>query len=429
MKILIVSQYWFPENGVPQRRWQWLSQILTEAGHDVVVIAPPPHYQRKVTFRDWARRKHSLTPLLSKGASGESIYRSAFLPEGQSLISRVFNQAFVAFGMIWVAIRSSRDLRDIDVVIGTVPALPTAAVAATVARLFDAPYLIDLRDAWPDLLEEATNWNRDLGKRSLHEKVLSQGPLQAMLWLARNVINRVLERAQGIFVTSEFLREQLLQQLGSGRRDVTTIRNVFPPETPLVRDGWRAPQGGRINVLYAGTLGRAQNLGNAITAANLVAERGIEINLRLVGAGVARKTLSGLIAESRAHISIEDRRDADALGDCYQWADTALVHLTDWEPLSRAVPSKTYELMELGIHISGVVAGETAEIIERLGAGDVVEPESPSALADLWCALAMNPDRLIVSGDGASWVRRERNEVVPPLLIDSIATAREKKHP
>jgi len=160
-----------------------------------------------------------------------------------------------------------------------------------------------------------------------------------------------------------------------------------------------------------------------------VAERGIEINLRLVGAGVARKTLSGLIAESRAHISIEDRRDADALGDCYQWADTALVHLTDWEPLSRAVPSKTYELMELGIHISGVVAGETAEIIERLGAGDVVEPESPSALADLWCALAMNPDRLIVSGDGASWVRRERNEVVPPLLIDSIATAREKKHP
>ncbi|RUQ14369.1 glycosyltransferase WbuB [Corynebacterium genitalium] len=428
MKILIVSQYWFPENGVPQRRWQWLSQILTEAGHDVMVIAPPPHYQRKVTFRDWVRRKRSRTPRLSKGASGELIYRSAFLPEGQSLISRVFNQAFVAFGMMWVALRSSRDLRDVDVVVGTVPALPTAPVAAAVSRLIGAPYLIDLRDAWPDLLEEASNWNRDLGKRSLHEKVLSRGPLQAMLWLARKVIDRVLERAQGILVTSEFLREQLLHQLGSSRRDIATIRNVFPPETSLVRDGWRAPKGGRINVLYAGTLGRAQNLGNAIAAASLVAERGIEINLRLVGAGVARKTLSDLISDSRAHISIEDRRDADALGDCYQWADTALVHLTDWEPLSRAVPSKTYELMELGIHISGVVAGETAELIEKLGAGDVVEPESPSALADLWYFLAMNPDQLRVSADGASWVRRERNEVVPPLLIDSIAKAKAKKH-
>lgn len=386
-------------------------------------MAPPPHYQRKLTLREWSEQLSKNRRQSEKGAAGETIYRSSFLPEGQSLLSRVFNQAYVAAGMIYVSVRYVKKLKDTDAVIGTVPALPTAAVARVVGRIYRAPYLIDLRDAWPDLLEEATNWNRGLNKRSLHEKVLSRGPMQALTWVARKVINRVLNRSDGILVTSEFLRQQLLEQFESPNREITTIRNVFPPETPLSRAGWQVPQRGSINVLYAGTLGRAQNLGNAITAANMVADRGVDISLRLVGAGVARNTLSSMIAGTRANISIEDRRDADALGDFYQWADTALVHLTDWEPLARAVPSKTYELMEAGIHISGVVAGETAEMIRKLGAGDVVEPESPSALADLWCDLAWNPGRLRVESTGADWVRRERREVVPPHLVEAITAA------
>ena len=56
MKILIVSQYWAPENGVPQRRWSWLSQLLVEQGHQLTVIAPPPHYDRKISSTEWVRK-------------------------------------------------------------------------------------------------------------------------------------------------------------------------------------------------------------------------------------------------------------------------------------------------------------------------------------------------------------------------------------
>lgn len=53
MKILFISQYWAPENGVPQRRWSWLTDLLETEGHSVTVIAPPPHYNRSPSLGEW----------------------------------------------------------------------------------------------------------------------------------------------------------------------------------------------------------------------------------------------------------------------------------------------------------------------------------------------------------------------------------------
>ena len=106
-------------------------------------------------------------------------------------------------------------------------------------------------------------------------------------------------------------------------------------------------------------------------------------------------------------------RSAAEIVGFYEWADTALVHLTDWEPLDRAVPSKTYELMSVGIHISGVVKGETARIIKLLEAGDTVSPENPHELAELWTALYKNPSRLSITTKGGMWVESQRETVVP----------------
>lgn len=427
LKVLVVSQYWYPENGVPQRRWTWLSQILTNAGYEVTVIAPPPHYQRKLSLREWWTERKEARPENVPGPSGETIVRSGFIPEGNSLTLRALNQASVALGMVWLAIRKPAILQGYrpDIVIGTVPALPTSVVAATLACLYRAPYLIDLRDAWPDLLQEANQWNRGVGEKSMRERVLSHGPLQLVTRLTRIVIDRVLENSNGILVTADYLRRQLHERPAIQRRGkkISTIRNVFPPKTPVARKPQLSTAKNSLNVLYAGTLGRAQNLANAIEAANIVASIGININLRLVGAGAARDSLTELICNSGRHVSIENRRPADDLADYYSWADTALVHLTDWEPLTRVVPSKTYELMEIGIHISGAVAGEAADLISSLEAGDVVPPESPEKLARLWIELAQNPERLKVSTKAAEWVARERSQVAPPRLLTAISRA------
>lgn len=170
-------------------------------------------------------------------------------------------------------------------------------------------------------------------------------------------------------------------------------------------------------MLYAGTIGRAQNLQNALQAASLAQQQGLQIHMIFVGAGAARE----LLEEKARELGIDARfirlKPAERLNTYYDWADTALVHLAEWEPLQRTVPSKTYELLFNQIHISGVVEGEAADLIRDLDGGDVVSPQDPEALANLWVALSRNPSRLKVGVTGRDWVSRERQETTPVRLL------------
>lgn len=421
-----MSQYWYPENGVPQRRWAWLTKILVRNGHQVTVIAPPPHYERKTSFKYWKDtqgwRSHATE---ETGPSGERIIRSGFFPAGNSLTQRIFNQAFVALSMIALHVMPGKRARELrpDLVIGTVPALPTSVIAALVARLHGVPYVLDLRDAWPDLLRESKSWNSGVGKRTLREKLLSIGPLQLLSSATEKSMNLSLKNASGIIVTSQKEADHLSEtftHLPECQRPVLrVIRNVFPPKSDSERSVERS-KSSSLRVLYAGTLGRAQKLENALIAARMARDAGIDLKLRLIGDGAAWYALHEKAEELGLDVEFHHRLPADELREYYDWADTGLVHLTDWGALERAIPSKTYELMELGVHISGVVTGEARDLITELGAGHVVEPEKPNELANLWAELSRHPELLSVSDAGRKWVRRQRDEEVPTNLLEVI---------
>src|SRR5699024_12664040 len=84
------------------------------------------------------------------------------------------------------------------------------------------------------------------------------------------------------------------------------------------------------------------------------------------------------------------------------------------------------ELMELGIHISGVLNGEAGALIEELDAGHVVAPEAPEALAQLWIDLARNRKLLEVSESGKKWVEEERSFTAPGNMIGSLERVHKK---
>lgn len=425
MRILVLSQYWYPENGVPQRRWTWITQILQDAGHEVTVIAPPPHYKRSISLREWAKGGGLATVAqVDSGLNGETIFRSSYFPSGKSLTKRIFNQAWSAAGMVVALYKFSDLMPDYhpDIVIGTVPALPTAAVSYVAARKLKVPYVIDLRDAWPALFKESSNWNEGTGTPSLRERVLKRGPFQLLVFFTKTMIEGVLGRASGIITTSSELETAVSAQ---HQVPTATVRNVFP--SPVYVRGKKTVLQGQLNVLYAGTLGRAQRLENALLAAKIARDMGVQVNLRFVGDGATWDALTNRAEELKVDLQLEHQLSPEALNSRYDWADTALVHLTDWESLKVAVPSKTYELMSNGIHISGVVRGETARLIAELEAGDVVAPNDPFGLAQLWVDLAGDRSRLDVSDRGRKWVEKQRENDAPLALIGFLEEVREKR--
>lgn len=409
MKILILSQYWWPENGVPQRRWSWLTKLLVDAGHEVSVIAPPPHYNRSFSFSDF-RQSLQIRDKVEIGPSGERIHRSAYLPATNSLTARALNQGVVAAGMVLRSLAQKAGKP--DVIIGTVPALPTAAATQMIAKCLKAPYILDLRDAWPELLHEKDSWNEGTGNKSLREKALSKGPAQLVAAVVERALWHSYYSSNGMMFTAVFLEKKVKAQVEDKNQKplpTRTVRNLFPAETIYWSTGKEVRPLGELKVLYAGTLGRAQKLSNAIEAASIANEAGVKVSLRFVGAGA---TSAALREESRrldVDIEFYGQVDASELAEHYEWCDTALVHLTAWEPLKAAIPSKTFELMQSGIHISGVVEGETASLISDLNAGAVVPPENPSALAELWIDLANNREPLKNLGTAKEWVENQRD--------------------
>lgn len=388
----------------------------------MVVVCPPPHYERSVPLREWLKRERPWRRFrIEEGAFGETMVRTGYFPSGRSLSSRILNQAVVALSMMTFPVRKPRALKGYrpDLVIGTVPALPTSVVTRLIAKSLRRPYTIDLRDAWPALLDVSDDWNSATGTPSIRERLARFGALQALTTLTEWAMNRVLKKADGIITTSQKLEDWLRNEHHSSSQDMTTIRNVFPPRSTFSKkDSDNANDS--LHVLYAGTLGRAQKLGNALRAARIAQDRGASIELRFVGDGAAWEELHETAQHLGVNVDFYHRQAAEALEEHYAWADTALVHLADWEPLTRTIPSKTYELMNLGLHISGAVDGECAELINELHAGHVVHSESPEELAQLWIRLAEDRSLLHVTDEGADWVKQQRDEVVPRQLIDFI---------
>lgn len=421
MKMLVLSQYWHPENGVPQRRWTWLTKLLQNAGHEVLVVAPPPHYKRSISMATWLR-DGGLIPALHEetGPNGERILRSGYFPSGRSLARRILNQGWTAMAMI-LAVMSNREVKNFhpDIVLGTVPALPTSVVAFIAAKRLRVPYVIDLRDAWPALFRESSEWDAGTSSEPKRKSVLLRVPFQLLLRFSETALNAVLRRASGIITTSSNLERELRTAMD---KPTATVRNVFPsavfPDVGRER-ALRAKRGeaNTLNVLYAGTLGRAQKLENALIAAQHAQAQGVRICLRFVGEGATFDALKQAAVRYGVDLDLQHQHEPNDLREYYAWADTALVHLTDWESLKVAVPSKTYELMVNGIHISAVIAGETEQIIRTLHAGHVVAPSDPQALADLWIELVRNPQQLEVTREGKQWVEYQRDTVAPAALL------------
>ncbi len=393
MRVLIIAQQWEPEEGTPQRRWAPLVDGLVSAGHSVDVIAPPPHYPGgTLSSQDPAHQVGAV----ARGRHGELIWRCNFSPHTQSLRSRIWDQGHTLLSSVELGSKIIRRNRP-DILLVTAPPVPTIYAPIYLGWRYRIPYVVDLRDAWPDLLKYVKDWNSELERISRGSAFFRKLFGFAASLLGR-LLNYSLRRAQGIVTTTPSFAEKLRR---NGYKNVVSIRNlgsVFPG--PVADRNEREP--GKLRVLYIGTTGRAQGLENAIKAVKLTQAQGVNLKLRVIGTGAS---ISALKEQAKGTgIEFRGRIPHSEVPAHYQWADTSLVHLKDWGPLEYCVPSKFYEALSSGRHVTVSVNGETARIINENGAGISVEAMNPQALADAWIALARSPELLDVQNKGRRWL-------------------------
>ncbi|WP_163276487.1 glycosyltransferase family 4 protein [Cellulomonas iranensis] len=388
MHVLLVTHHYAPETGAPQRRWSAFVRRFVDAGHRVTVLAPPPHYP---SGRAGDLAPHDRVGTVTRGQHGETVVRVRFRTHDHRLVSRSVDQAVAATDSLVRAVARYAGRRDRpDVVVATAPGLPSIPAGMAVARLLGRPVVVEMRDAWPDLI----------GSSGMLGPGHGRGRRALATTAAHRAMTHLQRRADAVVTTTVSFAEVLRER---GARRVEVVRNGtsvahLDPLPPAVGPA------GSLRVLYLGTLGRSQGLAAAVKAADVVRERGVDLVMRVVGTGADEAYLYDTARRLGAPVQFVGRVPQGDVRAHYAWADTSLVSLRDWGPFEWTVPSKLYEALAVGRHVTASIAGEAARIITESDAGDVVAPQDPAALADLWTRLAEDRARLDVGLRGRRWV-------------------------
>ncbi|WP_072312879.1 glycosyltransferase family 4 protein [Agrococcus sp. Marseille-P2731] len=389
MKILLLTHYYAPENSAPQRRWSALIERFTSAGHEVDVICPPPHYPSG-RLDPQMREAHG-PGSVERDEAGARVFRVSFLRHDGRMHTRTLDH-------VWVAAATARRARRLidsgaiapDVIVATAPALPSLVAGRALARRYSIPLVAEMRDAWPDLVSHVAGFTP------------KRGLVQALKRVVHEQITGLQRDAARVVTTTESFAAVLLER---GVTEVAVIRNG----TSVARYRGvpeRSTGHPELRALYMGTIGRSQGLEVVVRAAARLRDAGVPLQVRLVGHGVALPRLRELNRALGNPVEILGGVPGSEVVEHYAWADTCIVSLRDWAPFAWTVPSKLYELMASGRHMTAIVAGESAQLVREAGSGDIVLPGDVQSLVELWRRLQADGSRLDVGDRGRAWAAR-----------------------
>lgn len=372
MRVLFISQYFPPEIGAPSARTYEHAQVWRDAGHDVTVLCAFPNHPHGIVPEKY--RGHWV---VEENCDGIRVWRCFHLAvPNKGVLKR--SLSFFTF-MVSAIVTGAFRRGAFDVVVATSPQLLCGLAGWVVARLRGLPFVLEIRDLWPQQIV-------DLG-------ILRNRALIRMLYGLERFLYK---RAKHIVTTAPAMTEDLIRR-GVPSDKVTTIPNGIDVSffRPLPREnevreiyGW-APED--VIVMYIGTLGLSQGFETIIEAAALLQSEE-RMRFVIVGDGAARERIERLIQERRlSNVTLLPAQDKDRMPLFYAAGDIHLVPLRRLPVFRTNIPSKMFEIMACARPMVVGIEGQACSLLEQAQAGIAVRPEDAQAYAEAIRRLANNP--------------------------------------
>lgn len=389
MRILIVSQYFWPETFIIND----LAVELTTIGHEVTIATGKPNYPSGTIAEGYQANGCQYEVY----AGSIRVVRVPLRPRGSGTATELARN-YLSFvrSATWHLPRLLRH-ESFDIVFVFAVSPITAAIPAIVMKILKRAHLaIWIQDLWPDSLE-ATGFVRNrLALRSVGAMVrLIYGAADTLL-VQSNAFVRPIARLAAVskivFYPNFAPRRRLQPTSLSSRRQA------------LMQGGF--------TVVFAGNLGKAQDLDTIIDAAARLRTLAPHVRFILAGDGSETNRIGRELRERGLdNVYVIGWVEATEIDDLFARADALLVTLGRTVALEATIPSKIPAYMQAGKPILGALDGEGAQLIRETHSGLVVPSGDDAALADATLTLVgMSAKRRADMGKNARRTYIERFE-------------------
>jgi glycosyltransferase involved in cell wall biosynthesis len=373
MRILILTQYFPPEIGGAPTRLQSFAAELKNLGHAVEVVTALPNYPRGRFFPGYegAFYRRELR-------NGIVTHRLWVYPALGGGFARLLNYLSFTLTSFLGFFRCAKP----DCIFVESPPIFLSMTAYIAGLFWRAPFIFNVADLWPDIVVEGGFLKPGLILNLLYA-------LERWSYSKAAVVSVVTEGIRDTLLRKKSVRPEKLVLLPNGVD--TALYSPRPADESFKRSLGLA---GKKVILWAGTIGHAHGLEHVLCAAQLL-ESYPEIHFLFVGDGSARPHVEKLSAEMKLpNVSFRDPVPLEQLPPYFSIAEIGLSSLLNIPLYDSARPSKFFPILASGKPLVFAGRGEAARLLEDAGAGVVVPPENPKALAEAIVQLLDNPEAL-----------------------------------
>ena len=353
MKILFLTDNFYPEVNAPANRTYEHSKEWVKAGHKVTVITCVPNFPKGKVFEGYRNR------LIQKEViDGIEVVRVwSYITANEGMIKRILDYtSFALTGFLASLFYKA------DVILATSPQFFTA-ISGSISSFFKrTPWVMEVRDIWP-------------------ESIVAVGAMEksrVIRWLEKIEIMLYKSAKKVIVVTDSFKLD--LQEKGVNPSKIFVVKNGVQLDSfiPMAKNQELIAKLGLQNkfiIAYFGTHGMAHKLDFILRSAKNVKDSCIQF--LIIGDGAEKENLLKLHLELELeNVLMLPSVSKSEIRDYLSIIDVALVTLKKSKTFKNVIPSKIFENAAMSKPILLGVEGESKALIESYNAGLCFEPEN-----------------------------------------------------
>lgn len=383
MNILLIHQYFLEEDDAGGSRWNEMTKVWSDEGHQVTVIAGMMHangLEKREEYKGkWFLIKRQGAVTVHRTHVSES-YNNGFL-------GRLWGYFSFMFSSLWAGLFKVKG--KFDVVIVTSPPLFVGASGYLISRLKRAPMVFEIRDLWP-------------------ESAIDTGVLTNK-WIIRTAYwfeAFVYRHAHLINVLTPAFYNTLRDKKNVPVEKLIMIPNAadFSLSEEIMRDfdrvGFRAAHDleGHFVITYVGAHGVANHLEQVLDAGKVLEDT--SVLFLLIGQGMEKERLKRLALER----GVKNVRFLDPVPkkEVFKYilaSEMGASVLKNVDTFKTVYSNKTFDYFSCKRPILMAIDGVSRELVKVAEAGTYVEPENTAEYNRIIREYLTQPERLAVEGE------------------------------